>query len=147
MSPRVANTFFDPQTAQTYAWPINHETEEQFGQERSVTTEANTANTGLVRVQGDRQPMQLRLSGKMLTRAQRDAFWDWFNRCETRTIQYSDVEGNTFEVQILAYNPIRVRAAKNFRDPVNAPTWIYTYTMTMDVIRVVSGPLAGLVQA
>lgn len=142
---RVPNTFYDPATGASYPWPINHETEEGFGQERAITTEANTANTGLVRVQGDRQPMQLRLSGKMLTRAQRDAFWDWFNRCETRTIHYSDVEGNTFEVQITAYNPVRVRAERNLRDLVNAPTWIYTYTMAMDVIRVVSGPLAGLV--
>lgn len=144
--PRVANVFTDPSTGETYPWPINHETEEQFGQERTINTEANTGLTGMVRVQGDRQPMQLRISGKMLTRAQRDAFWRWFNLCENRTITYSDVEGNTFEVQILAYNPIRVRAQRNMRDPVNAPTWIYTYTMTMDVIRVVSGPLAGLVQ-
>lgn len=143
---RVANVFTDPATGETYPWPINHETEESFGQERQVSTEANTGNTGLVRVQGDRQPMQLRISGKMLTRAQRDAFWRWFNLCESRTIHYSDVEGNTFEVQILAYNPIRIRAQRNTADPVNAPTWIYTYTMSMDVISVISGPLAGLVQ-
>lgn len=145
MSDRVANQFYDPMTGETYDWPINHETEEQFGQERTVSTEANTANTGLVRVQGDRQPMQLKLSGKILTRAQRDAFWRWFGLCETRTIHFRDVEGNTFEVQVLAYNPVRVRAQRNSRDLVNAPTWIYSYTMTMDVLTVVSGPLAGLV--
>lgn len=143
---RVANQFYDPLTAETYDWPINHETEEAFGQERTVSTEANTSNLGLVRVQGDRQPMNLRLSGKALTRDQRDAFWHWFRLCETRTIHFRDVEGNVFEVQILAYNPIRVRAARNNRDLVNAPTWIYTYTMSMDVLQVVSGPLAGLVQ-
>jgi len=142
---RVANTFSDPSTGESYPWPINHETEESFGQERSISTEANTANTGLVRLQGDRQPMQLRLSGKMLTRAQRDAFWHWFNLCETRTIYYSDVEGNTFEVQITAYNPVRVRAERNMRDLANAPTWIYTYTLAMDVLRVISGPLYSLV--
>lgn len=142
---RVANTFYDPSTGESYPWPINHEQEQQFGQERQITTEANTANTGLVRVQGDRTPMTLQFTGKILTRAQRDAFWRWFNLCETRTIHFSDVEGNTFEVQITAYNPLRVRAARNMRDLANAPTWIYSYTMTLDVIRVVSGPLYGLV--
>lgn len=142
---RVANVFTNPATSETYPWPINHETEDQFGQERSVSTTANTSNLGLVRVQGDRQPMAISLTGKILTRAQRDAFWHWFRLSETQTIYYTDVEGNTFEVQMVAYNPVRVRAQKNMRDPVNAPTWIYTYTMKLDVYRVISGPLAGLV--
>lgn len=142
---RIANSFYDPTTGESYPWAINHETEDDFGQTRTITTGPNTANTGLVRTQGDRQPMKLRLTGKMLTRAQRDTFWDWFNRCETRTIHYSDVEGNTFEVQIVAYNPLRVRVQRNTRDLANAQTWIWTYTMEMDVLRVLSGPLAGLV--
>lgn len=142
---RLANNFYDPYTGETYVWPINHETEEGFGRQRNITTEANTANIGLVRIQGAKQPMKLSLAGTILTRAQRDAFWDWFNRCETRTIYFTDIEGSTFEVIVTNFNPLRRAALVNRQDEANAPRWYWTYTMEMDVLRVVGGPLAGVV--
>lgn len=142
---RAIQQFHDPVVGDTYVWPINHDEEQDFGQARNISTEANTGNVGLIRMQGDKAPLKLRFSGRMLERSHRDAFLAWFQRCQYRTILFTDVEGTVFEVLITSFNPIRKRAVRNTRDLVNAPTFTWSYTLEMDVIRVISGPLAGLI--
>lgn len=135
------NKFVDPRTAFEYPWPINHDAEEQFGKTRNINHSANTENVGLVRQQGDMDPLTIRLTGTILERAQLLQFWAWFNLCETQTIRFQDFEDNIFEVIVSAFQPLRKRVSKNPRDPANAPTHVWTYSIEMDVISVVSGSL------
>lgn len=139
------NKFINPKDLGEYPWPVNHDTEEQFGKNRSITHSANTANVGLVRQQGETEPLTLRYTGTILTLAQVQAFWVWFNLCDSQTIFFEDCDGNRYEVIIASFLPIKKRVARNMSDPTNAPTNVWTYSIEMDVIRVVSGSLAGLV--
>lgn len=144
---RIANRFIDPRTAFTYDWPVNHETEETFGRDRQITNGANTGNVGVLPVQGDMQPFTLALTGKLRTQDQRNQMWAWFQLCQSQTIHFRDVEGSVFEVIITSFNPTRVRVMRNLNDIVNAETWIWNFTIRMQVLRFVSGPLAAVLTA
>lgn len=139
------NKFIEPTSNFTYSWEVNHDAEETFGQQRNISHSANTANVGLVRQQGAKEPLTLRYTGTILTLLQLQEMWGWFNACDTQTIHFEDFEGNKYEVIITSFLPIRKRVARNPRDPTNAPTHIWTYSIEMDVIQILSGPLLGFV--
>lgn len=143
--PVVHNIFSDPATGSSYVWPINHDTEVGGGKNRTITHDANTGNVGLVRQQGDDEPLAFKFSGTILTLAQVQAFWTWFNLCSTRTIRLTDFTGDVYEVIITAFNPVRKRVYRNQRDLVNAATHIWTYDIEVEVISIISGSLFGLV--
>jgi hypothetical protein len=136
------NRFSDPRTGQFYDWPINHSDEDQFGRDRGVTLEANTGNVGLVKQQGDLTPLTLRLQGTILTRAQYQAMLNWFALCNTQSINFTDFAGDSYEVTITSFMPVRKRTLRNPRDP-GAPLWYWTYTIEMMVLTVLSGAWVG----
>jgi hypothetical protein len=139
------NIFINPVTSAQYPWEVNHDTEEQVGKTRNITHDANTANIGFVRQQAPSDPTTLRYTGTILTRSQLLQMWAWYTLCETQTIYFQDFEGVKYEVIITHFLPVRKRVQRNPRDPANAPDHVWTYSIEMDVIRVVSGYLAGIV--
>jgi hypothetical protein len=140
----MRDTFTDPLTGATYPWLIGHDTEDSAGKQRQIQESANTANTGLVKQQGDTTPVILKYSGKILHLSQLQQFWKWFELCETQTIYFSDYAGDTYEVIITDFSPVRKATVRNPKDFANAPFWYWTYSISMEVIRVISGSMAGV---
>lgn len=140
----MRDTFINPQNGEKYEWAIGHKEEEPTSKTRQITESANTANTGLVKQQGDVQPLILKYLGTILHASQHTEFWRWFQLCETQTIFFQDYNGNEYEVMITDFAPKRQATIRNPRDFKNAPFHYWTYSITMEVIRVIKGELAGL---
>ncbi len=140
----MRDSFIDPKTAFTYEWHIGHESEAAVGKKRAVTHSANTANTGLVRQQGDVQPLILKYEGKILHLKQYEEMFRFYELCETQTIIYRDYMGEEYEVLITEFSPQRLATVKNPKDFANAPRHYWKYTIEMEVVRVIKGALEGL---
>lgn len=141
------NRFTDPRTADFYDWDINHKEEEEFGKERQVTYGANTANTGLIKQQGDASPLKIQVRGTVLQKSQHDEFIAWWKLCgdpDPQTIYFKDFADEEYEVIITAYKPTRKGVAANPRGGTAAPLWYWEYTMTMEVITIRSGSWLGV---
>lgn len=142
---RTPNVFTDPKTGHTYAWPINHNEEGDIGKSRQMTDGAPTSNIGLIPQQGAATPLILSWKGTILKRAQLVAMIGWYQLCEGQSIYVSDAAGNQYEVLITDFTAQRQPAARNPQDPIEAPLWYWTYTLTMRVLRVLAGEWAGVV--
>lgn len=140
----MRDTFKDPKTGHEYEWQVGHETEGAVGKKRTVTHSANTQNTGLVRQQGDVQPLILKYEGKILHLKQLEEMWHFFQLCETQTIYFHDYMGEEYEVLITEFDPTRLPTVKNPKDFAHAPRHYWKYTIEMEVVKVRSGALAGL---
>lgn len=140
----MRNEFIDPATGQKYPWQVNHSTESAFGKSRQITESANTANTGLIKQQGDSQPLKMKLQGTIFHKKQHEEFAKYWQLCESQTIIFKDFTGDEYEVLIVSYEPVRKRTVRNPRDFANAPLWYWSYEMEMEVIRVISGTWAGV---
>lgn len=139
------NLFIDPAgNRPTYPWQINHSDEDEGGKARSIEESANTGGTGLVKQQADDQPIIFNYSGTILHKAQLVEFWAWFQLCATQTIYFTDFAGDEYEVLITAFKPTRHRTIRNPRDFANAPLWYWKYTISIEVIRVISGVMEGV---
>jgi hypothetical protein len=141
---RSPNVFTNPANGATYTWPINHSEEEAVTKSRQMSDGASTDNIGLIPQQGAPTPMILSWKGSILTKAQLDAIISWYELCETQTIYVQDFSGARYEVLITDFDPQRVAVARNPRDPANAPLWYWTYTLTMRVLKVLSGDWLGV---
>lgn len=142
------NTFSDPLgVTPNYVWPLNHHTETAAGRKRDVTATQNVAGTQLVTQQGDKQPFTLTYAGSILVRSQLVAMWQWEALCEHQTIYFTDFAGDSYEVLITDFEPIRVAARNRRGEPEGNPLWYWTYTLTMTVIAVRAGTVydAGIV--
>lgn len=127
-----------------YPWPLNHTDEDPVGKKRNISYGANTAGTGLIKQQSDSSPLVLRWKGRILEESQNQAFWEWFQLCESQTIYVEDFAGAQYEVTISDYEPTRRGVVRNSRGGTTNPDYIYEYTLEMQVIRVISGPAAGI---
>lgn len=149
----MRNRFTNPLNGATYDWPINHASEEEFGYDLNIEHSGNTGNVGLVRQEGDPSPIVLRYSGTLLTRAQFEAMWGWVKLCRSQpgsppqTIHFRDFDNQQYEVLITEFKPTRQRTLKNPRGGTDTPHHYWTYTISMEVIRTISGDLhdAGVV--
>lgn len=138
------NSFYDPITDTTYVWQRNHAEEDPSGLTRNVSASSTTGSTGMVRQQGERQPFQKKVKGKIVHRAQFQAFLAWYEKCENQTIIFTDWDGQQWEVQITDFQWSRVRRLKaSAPDPAMQDHSI-DYTMTLDVYRMVAGDMAGV---
>lgn len=138
----MRNTFTNPADDSTYEWPVNHESEEATGKARNITRAANTGHTGAVKQQGDDGPATITLAGKIDLRSQLQAFWMWYELCNSQTIYFTDYDGQKYEVQITAFQPKRVRKLSfTGRDP-GMPHHYYEYTMVMEIYRFIEGDMA-----
>lgn len=140
------DAFIDPKTATVYEWPVNHAPEGDEGgqKQRSIQQTANTGNVGLVRQQGGDQGMTLKRAGSILTVAQEQEFWHWFNLCASQTIYLVEFDGSAFEVQIISYDPKKIGVVGPAK---NGLKYFVKYTMELDVYGFLAGPAhnAGLV--
>lgn len=132
--------FVDPQTGETYNFHVNHSDEDDSGRTRDIQHSANTGLTGLVRQQGNQTPLLMRWRGSILHTAQHEALWRWFQKCEDRTIILNDFAGDSYEIIITSFQPLRKRGENN--NDANAPLWYWSYTLEMEVVRVIDGALA-----
>lgn len=126
----------------TYSWTINYSEEEGFGKRRNIERTATTSGIGVVRQQGSDEPLSIRVTGVILHHAQHQAMIQFYTVGRSRTIIFEDFEGSRFEVLPVEFQPRRVRAAHNPRDP-DARLHYWTYTLELDVFRVLSGPWVG----
>lgn len=136
--------FIDPLTADSYEFQVNHNDENEGGQAREISHLANTGNVGLVRSQGDKTPMVLSWTGTILHASQYAEMWRWFELCETQSIYLEDFAGDKYEIQITAFRPHRKRVVRNSKDP-SIPYHYWTYTLEMEVLKILEGDLEGVV--
>lgn len=135
------NIFKDPAGVQPdFAWPFNHSEESEGGKTRNIAYGANTANTGFVRQQSDDRPIGFGFSGAILERSHLEQMIAWYALCDSQTIYFEDFAGDEYEVIISSFKPTRLRTIRNPRDLANAPYWYWRYEITLDVVRVISGP-------
>lgn len=139
---RTPNIFANPKTGQTYRWPVNHETAEPITKSRQMADGAPTSNIGLIPQQGAATPLILQWKGKIFDPAQHDAFIQWWQLCEEQTIYLTDFKGNQYEVLITDFSPQEIACARNPRFP--DLRYYYEYTFIFRVVRVISGPWAGV---
>lgn len=138
----VRNKFINPANGVEYAWLVNHDEEQAAGKSRNITRTAPTADTGLVKQQGDDGPYLINVSGKILDRSQLVMFWLCYATCRTQTLHFLDFDGQRYEVQITDFAPQRVRKEYSpSRDP-STPMHYWTYTMTMEVYSFIAGDMA-----
>jgi hypothetical protein len=135
---RTANRFTDPPTGLVYDWPLNHQAEEEAAPMRSVTHTATTSGSGLVWQQGEDEPIVFTFTGTVLDPAQHEAFTGFSRACKDHTIIFRDFAGEEYEV-LMSYKPRREGVVRNFRGGTVAPYHIWRYTMTLQVIQVISG--------
>jgi hypothetical protein len=142
----MRNRFLDPSTGQSYEWVINHREEEEFGRERDIEVTAPTGRGNIphIRQQGDDSPLRKTLQGVILDPGQHDAFVLFWNISRFQTIYFRDFTGEESEVLITAYKPTKHGVLRNARGGAVMPNFIYRYTITMDVLRVLTGPWAGV---
>lgn len=139
----MRNRFIDWFDGRTYDWHLNHETEEEGGRATNISLGGNTSGFGLIRQQGAAEPLTLRYSGSILHKAQFQEMWRFFERSRVRTIYFRDFTGDEYEVSITSFRPMRKRG-ENHTD-TTIPHHYWTYTLEMQVLRVISGSLAGVV--
>lgn len=140
----MRDTFIDPKTGTEYEWQVGHEAEAPVGKKRSITHSANSADTGLVRQQGDVAPLILKYEGKILHLNQYEKMWQFYQLCESQTIYFRDYMGEEYEVLITEFSPQREPTVKNPRDFAHAPRHFWKYTIEMEVVAVRAGALEGL---
>lgn len=138
------NRFTNPANGSFYDWPRNHSNEEAMGKVRNITRTAPTSNVGLVKQQGEDGPLTIKLSGFIVHRSQLQAFWTWFELCRYQTIHFRDFDNQQYEVQIISFQPKRVRKHSTLSPDAGMPYNYFTYDMEMEIYRVISGDLAGV---
>lgn len=139
---RVAFQFEDPAGVKTtYSWPVNPSEEEEFGRERNIEHGAPTSGVGFIRQQGADSPFVFRFGGTIFHESQLQAMWEWFKLSRTQTVYLHDHAGDSYEVIIKSFKPVRTRTIRNPRDFANAPYHYWKYTIEMEVVRVIDGPI------
>lgn len=137
------DTFHNPATGETYAWPVNHSEESEFGKKREVSTGAPTGHTGLTFQQGADDPMVLELDGTILHHLHYQQMIRWWSLSGGQSIYFTDFAGDSYEVLITDFNAVRKRTLRNPRDS-SIPLHYWTYTLRMQVIGILAGSWAGV---
>lgn len=139
---RSPNQWLDPAHGTFYQWPVNHNEEQPIGKSRQMADGAPTSNIGLIPQQGAATPLIRTLKGNMFDDAQHAANLHYWQLCEGQSIYFVEFNADTYEVIITDYEANKKRVARNPRFP--AKTYIWEYTVTMRVLRALSGPWAGV---
>lgn len=125
------NRFKDPANGDTYDWHINQGWDgEEDVNDYAFSWASTTGGAALPQFGGAKAQIKT-LRGTILHLAQHTEFLAWAALSQEHTIYFRDVDGNEFEVVILAYRPRRIGVLKNWSDPVNMPQYIYRYEMQL----------------
>jgi hypothetical protein len=133
--------FTNPANGSFYDFEINPDGMEPLEQQRNVERTAPTSGVGFVRQQGSDSPAILTYTGKILSQDQRDQMQVYYNLSAGQTIHFRDWTGNVFQVLVTTFNPKRERTAKNPRGGTEAATHYWSYTLSLEVISIVSGKM------
>lgn len=129
----------------TYSWPINHSEEDESGMSASIQRTAPVDGMGFVYQISETSPLVLRWKGTVLQHSQILKMWQFYGICQgaygnRRTIHILDFAGGHYEVLFNSFQPVRNRVAYNPRAEREIDKLIkWTYSMEMDVIRVITG--------
>jgi hypothetical protein len=80
-----------------------------------------------------------------VSEAQLEAMIDWYILCKTQTIYFYKYSGDQYEVLITDFKPTEKKTIHNPKDFANAPLWYWNYTITIEVVTVLSGVWQGIV--
>jgi len=116
-----------------YTWQIMWDEEEGSDFTRNIERTAVTSSVGFVRQQGEDSPQLFRFSGKFLHANQYTQMKAYFDACRTRTIFFTDFDGDTHEVLITKFNPKRRRTIHNPRDS-SINLHFYEYQIEMEKV-------------
>jgi hypothetical protein len=135
------NYFIDPNTLTVYPWHVNHKPDGDKGtaKKRNIELTANTGNVGLVRQQGDTEPIVLKREGTLITLDQEEQMWKWFQLCESQTIYFVEFSGDAYEVQITSFSVQKIGTGGPTR---NGERFYATYEIELEVYKVLAGVLA-----
>lgn len=134
------NYLIDNKTGEVYPWPLNHSTEDSLKTlGRRLSRSGVSKRVRLMMHATHPGPAHLVLNGNFIDRSQQQyqKFVDFFNDCEDRTFLYIDASGDAYIVSLMQYDARRVWAA------TREDGSFFTYTLEMEVIEVVQGPLMG----
>ncbi len=135
---RSASTITDPTTATTFTWPINPSEEDPLSFSRQYQSGARTT-VGLSREQSANDPPRWRMQGTILDPAQKLAMDALYDACDDTTLEYTDFLGDAYEVVITVWD---VRPERSIQNPVTRDLYVWRYTVEMEIVRAISGPLA-----
>lgn len=139
---RLPNTFSDPAgIVPAYPWPVNHTTEEETDASRAISDGAPTSDIGLLPQQGVQKPLILVWKGTLFTAAEKANMDAWYGLCDSQSIYLTDFSGSHYEILITDWAALRKGVAQNMRGKL---PWVWEYTLTMRILRVISGDWAGV---
>lgn len=145
MVARTGYIFRDPaapgNTYDTYTWDVNASEVDGPNRPSTMQYEGKAGGQGIIPTQGADQPMIFSLTGSIIHKRQFLAFWHY--RYIRNSFYWTDEEGNVFEVTMTGFEPKKVRVARNYADS-SIPLHKWTYTMTLQVLRVISGDLVAV---
>jgi len=133
------NEFYDPVAPETYTWKINHSEAEGPKRAANVSFSGRRGAFGIQAQQGDDEPVILTLQGSILHRSQYKAFWRF--KGITNSFRYTDYDGQVYEVAMTGLECTPRRVALNLSD-ATMKRHVWDYTMTLLVLRFVTGDLA-----
>lgn len=118
-------TFYDPNTAVTYAFEINPNQGGSPDYKRNFAYAKTAAANGKTLIfEGRREPFKMDLQGTLLEQSQYDALVTWWNK--GNQILMTDDLGRQFWVVIENFKPTRVRAVQH--------PWKHTYSLSVTVV-------------
>ncbi len=139
---RIANRLYDPETGVAFAFAINHSDEDPRSYERTYEAGAPGA-VGLARHQSAADPFRLSLRGTILDPAQRESLDTLFDHCDSGTLIYEDYSGEALEVIVTTWDCRPERG----RNPVTRGLELWRYSMEMQVLNVLHGPILTILGA
>lgn len=133
----VKNRFLNPATGNVYTWHINHwDGDERSGMQLPVSWASSTDGTPLPQY-GEQQPQTWTLRGRILHRAQHEAFQLWAFLSQSQTIYFRDFDMSEYEVVIQNYKWQRVPCVHNGSDPT-MPFHTFHYDLELAVLAFLS---------
>lgn len=118
-------TLYDPVEIVTYTFGLNPNDGGSPQAKKRVNYQNTSAPDGMTLIyEGQDEVMQIPWSGTLLTQAEYEALWEWWDK--RRQLLLTDDLGRQFWIYIQTFEPRRVRAA-------TAP-WKHTYSVTAVIL-------------
>ncbi len=122
---RSPNRLSDLVTGASYAWAINHLTEDPLDFSREYDD---------WRQQSASSPARFRFQGTILEPEQLDSLLSMYEACDDRTLLFEDYTGDSYEVVIVLWDARPERAY----NPRTRDVFIWRYTVEMEIVTVLN---------
>lgn len=137
-------TFTDPNTADTYVWPVNpgYDGQTQPAQKQTqIDRTSNTGNVGSVKQQGDDGPYIIHWEPLVFHTAHETALWTWYALSKKQSIYLADFDGEEYEGQIITLARQKIGVLRGPGD-TNERKFYTKYVFEFEVWAFRSGVLA-----